>query len=83
MAILLRLLPYILGASVVVGAYFWVDGRGYDRAKAEIEAELVEARAAHEKDKREFQARLHRLAGSIKRRCAMGEPLPECRDLEQ
>lgn len=83
MTILLRFLPWILGAGALFALYFWVDGRGYDRGKAEVEVELVKAREAHEKDKAEFNARLHRLAGSIKRRCAMGERLPECADLER
>lgn len=81
MALLLRFLPYILGASVLAGAYFWVDGRGYDRGRGELELELVEVKKKHEKEINELQGKINRIGDSIRRRCLTGERLPECKDL--
>lgn len=71
----------LVALSMITGAVGYFKGR--TDGKASIERELVAARERHRKDKIEFDARLNRLAGSIKRRCARGEPLPECRDLER
>jgi hypothetical protein len=48
MTILLRFLPYIIGASVVFGLYLWVDGRGYDRGFAERDSQAREVIAKME-----------------------------------
>jgi hypothetical protein len=51
--ILLRFLPYIIGASVVFGLYLWVDGRGYDRGHAARDAEARKVIAQMEKRRNE------------------------------
>lgn len=67
--------------ALALGAVGYVKGRSDGRGS--VERELVAAREAHERDLVAFNSRLNKLAGSIKRRCAAGEGLPECADLQQ
>lgn len=38
---------YVLGALVLIAAYFWIDGRGYDRAAMEYKAQIAVIHAAY------------------------------------
>lgn len=43
--ILRRIWPYLAIAAGLAAAYFWIDGRGYARGKAEVEARHAKAAA--------------------------------------
>ena len=81
MPALTSLIPYVMAGALAIGAYFWADGRGYDRGRAELELELVRAKKEYEREINGLQAKINRLSGSLRRRCATGERLPECEEL--
>lgn len=81
-----RALPWVLFVLAVGAAVGWVEwekGQAFDRGVASISRELVAARERFEQERNAFNAKLNRLAGSIKRRCSVGERLPECAELER
>ena len=80
-SLILGIGKYVGILAGVAALYFVIDGRGYDRGVASVEKELVEAREQFAKERKEFNARLNRIAGSVKRRCLTGERLPECEEL--
>lgn len=41
MTILIRIWPYLAGAVLLVGAYLWVDARGFDRGSASRQPEIA------------------------------------------
>lgn len=38
---------YVLGALALIAAYFWIDGRGYDRAASEYKARIAVIHASY------------------------------------
>ena len=66
MTAILRLIwPYLLGGALLIGAYLWIDHRGYARGKAHCEAVHAKAEAKALEAMHKAQAAIDALNGRL------------------
>ncbi|KEZ00608.1 hypothetical protein AI27_17810 [Sphingomonas sp. BHC-A] len=70
MAILARLWPHLLAVAAVLGAIWYVDQRGYERARKDERLDQLEQRATIDKLLRDSEGRLATIVGRNDRQLA-------------
>ena len=64
LGLLRRFWPYALGGAALIGAYLWIDHRGYARGVARVEARDAKAAARIEAARGRLLAAFDRVAGA-------------------